>query len=74
MNNKLIDLFDNFKVVVYVPYDFKDTFLKKLTSEQFNKIGEYINCASWAEVESTWTPTNCANPYIFLRTKFKSKS
>lgn len=62
--NKLLKMFDCFKVVVYVPKDHANTIIESLQNVSINRIGEYDNCMSWTDVHSSWTPTEKAKPFI----------
>lgn len=64
INNKILELFDTFKVVVYVPTNYVNTFLEKISERVVNQIGEYKNCISWTRVDSTWTSGENARPFI----------
>lgn len=64
MNKNILELFDTFKVVVYFPPTAGQDFIDKIEGESLNKIGEYLNCVSWVEVRSTWTPSDKAKPLI----------
>lgn len=55
---------DACKIVVYVPEsDFSD-YIENLSKYKINRIGDYVNCLSWAKVTSTWTPVEGAHPYL----------
>ena len=52
------------KMVTYVPKGWLDAVIQAICAVTPNTIGNYINCMSWWEVTSTWTPVDGANPFI----------
>lgn len=59
--NKLLELFEDFKIIVYVPFSDFNEYLERLETLTLNRIGDYKNCLSWTEVTSTWIPIDSAN-------------
>lgn len=64
MQDKLFNMFDEYKIVVFIPKEKEKEIVEKLLAFDLNEIGEYRNCMSWSDVTSTWTPTERANPYL----------
>ena len=52
------------KVVTYVPKDWLEAVVQALCDIEVNSLGNYVNCMTWWEVTSTWTPIEGANPFI----------
>ena len=64
MNKEVLELFNEYKIVVYIAKDYSEKLISNMQSICFNRIGEYINCMSWVDVNSMWTPTEKAHPLI----------
>ena len=64
MQSNILDMFDEYKIVVYIPKDKEEEIINKLLESNLNEIDEYRNCISWSDVTSSWTPTEKANPYL----------
>lgn len=64
MNNDLFQMFEDYKIVVYIPQNDSDQIIEKLLKLDLNNVGNYTNCVSWTGVKSTWMPIGEANPYI----------
>lgn len=60
----LLDFFDQYKIIVFIPQKDAEAFIRDLSDMQVNQLGQYINCISWGRVISTWTPLEGAKPYI----------
>ncbi len=64
MDNNLFEMFDNYKIVVYIPQVDSDQIIERLLDQNLNRIGNYCNCVSWTNTRSTWMPVGEAKPYI----------
>ncbi|WP_024865591.1 divalent cation tolerance protein CutA [Butyrivibrio sp. FCS014] len=69
MDNNLFEMFENYKIVVYIPKSDSNQIIERLLDQNLNKIGNYYNCVSWSNVRSTWMPIGEANPYIGEKNK-----
>ena len=52
------------KIAVYAHLSHLHVIIDTLRSSHINNIGEYSNCLSYYEVESSWTASDKASPYI----------
>ena len=55
---------ETYKIEVYLPIEALENIKQGLYKEGFGKIGDYEDCMSWYEIESSWKAMNGANPYL----------
>ena len=52
-----------YKIEAYIPKEALEDIRNALYQLQVGKIGNYINCMNWYEVNSSWEALDGANPY-----------
>ncbi len=52
-----------FKVETFVPVESLEEIKNALYEKGFGKIGNYENCLTWYEINSSWKPVGDAHPY-----------
>ncbi len=52
-----------YKVEVYIPKEALEGIKNALYQLRVGKVGNYINCMNWHEVNSSWEALDEANPY-----------
>lgn len=60
----MLQAFQNFKVVTYIPEETLEDLLDALREVTVNEIGAYRNCVTWYPVRSIWTSLEKADPYL----------
>ena len=53
-----------YKVETYLPKEALENIKNGLYAHGFGKVGNYDCCMSWYEINSSWKPTEGANPYL----------
>ena len=53
-----------YKIETYLPKDSLDDIRNALYELGVGKIGNYVGCMNWYEVNSSWKPLIGANPYL----------
>ena len=53
-----------YKIETYLPLEALDNIRDALYKLGLGKVGNYEDCMSWYEINSSWKPIDGANPYI----------
>ena len=52
-----------YKIETFVPIESVEKMITALHNNDFGKIGNYVDCLNWYEINSSWTPIGDAQPY-----------
>ena len=53
-----------YKIETYLPFEALDNIRDALYKLGLGKVGNYEDCMSWYEINSSWKPVAGANPYL----------
>ena len=53
-----------YKIETYLPLDALDNIREALYKLGLGKVGNYEDCISWYQINSSWKPIDGANPYL----------
>ena len=53
-----------YKIETYLPIEALNDIRDALYKLGLGKVGNYEDCMSWYEINSSWKPVNGANPYL----------
>ena len=53
-----------YKIETYLPFEALDNIRDALYKLGLGKVGNYEDCMSWYEINSSWKPVDGANPYL----------
>ena len=53
-----------YKIETYLPLEALDNIRDGLYKLGLGKVGNYEDCMSWYEINSSWKPVDGANPYL----------